>query len=168
MTVTPEAFIQAMRQLAHGVTLITTAHEGRWAGLTATAVCSVSAEPPQLLACINRQAETHRLIAEGGVFAVNVLASEQQRLAEIFAGGGGVYGDQRFAEADWTALTTGAPVLRPCLASFDCRLVEHVPASSHSIFIGQVAAIELNPDLDPLVYVEGDYSLIVPFMTADE
>ena len=63
MTVTPQSFIQGMRQLALGVTLITTAHEGRWAGLTATAVCSVSAEPPQLLACINRQAETHRLIA---------------------------------------------------------------------------------------------------------
>jgi flavin reductase (DIM6/NTAB) family NADH-FMN oxidoreductase RutF len=168
MTVTPQAFIEAMRQLAHGVTLITTAHEGRWAGLTATAVCSVSAEPPQLLACINRQAETHRLIAEGGVFAVNVLASEQQRLAEIFAGGGGVYGDQRFAAADWATLTTGAPVLRPCLATFDCHLVEHVPASSHSIFIGHVAAVELHPDLDPLVYVEGDYSLIVPFMTSDK
>jgi flavin reductase (DIM6/NTAB) family NADH-FMN oxidoreductase RutF len=167
MTVSSQAFIEAMRQLAHGVTLITTAHAGRWAGLTATAVCSVSAEPPQLLACINRRAETHRLIAEGGVFAVNVLASEQHRLAEIFAGGGGVYGDQRFAEADWTTLTTGAPVLRPCLASFDCRLVEHLPASSHSIFIGGVAAIELHPDLDPLVYVEGDYSLIVPFMTSN-
>jgi flavin reductase (DIM6/NTAB) family NADH-FMN oxidoreductase RutF len=165
MTVSSQAFIEAMRHLAHGVTLITTAHEGRWAGLTATAVCSVSAEPPQLLACINRRAETHRLIAEAGVFAVNVLASEQQRRAEIFAGSGRVYGDQRFAEADWTTLTTGAPVLRPCLATFDCRLVEHVPASSHSIFIGAVAAVELRPDLDPLVYVEGDYSLIVPFLT---
>jgi flavin reductase (DIM6/NTAB) family NADH-FMN oxidoreductase RutF len=166
MTVTAQTFIRAMRQLAHGVTLITTAHEGRWGGLTATAVCSVSAEPPQLLACINRRAETHRLIAEGGVFAVNVLASEQQRLAEIFAGGGGVFGDQRFAAADWTTLITGAPVLRPCLATFDCELVEHVPASSHSIFIGRVAAVELHPGLDPLVYVEGDYSLIAPFMTS--
>ena len=94
------------------------------------------------------------------------MAAEQQRLAEIFAGGGGVYGDQRFAAADWTTLTTGAPVLRPCRASFDCRLVEHVEAASHSIFIGRVAAVELHTDLDPLVYVEGDYSLIVPFMTA--
>jgi flavin reductase (DIM6/NTAB) family NADH-FMN oxidoreductase RutF len=166
MTVTPQAFIRAMRQLAAGVTLITTAHDGRRAGLTATAVCSVSAEPPQLLACINRQAETHRMIARAGAFAVNVLASGQHRLAEIFAGGGGVYGEHRFAEADWTTLTTGAPVLRPCRASFDCHVVEHVPASSHSIFIGRVVAVELHPDLDPLVYVEGDYGLIAPLMSS--
>lgn len=166
MTVTPEAFIQAMRQLAAGVTLITSAHDSRRAGLTATAVCSVSAEPPQLLVCINRQAETHHLIAESGAFAVNVLASEQQRLAEIFAGTGGVYGDHRFGEARWTTLTTGAPVLSPCLATFDCRLVEHVPAATHSIFIGRVAAVQINPKLDPLIYVEGDYGLIAPLMTS--
>jgi len=168
MTVTPQAFIQAMRQLAAGVTLITTAHDGRRAGLTATAVCSVSADPPQLLACINRQAETHRLIAQSGAFAVNVLASGQHRLAEIFAGGGGLYGEHRFAAADWTTMITGAPVLRPCRASFDCRLVEHLPASSHSIFIGRVVAVDLHPDLDPLVYVEGDYGLIAPLMSSAE
>ena len=55
-------------------------------------------------------------------------------------------------------------MLRPCRASFDCRVVEHVPASSHSIFIGRVVAVELHPDLDPLVYVEGDYGLIAPLM----
>ena len=89
MTVTPESFIQGMRQLASGATLITTAHQGRWAGLTATAVCSVSADPPQLLACINRQAETHRMIADSAAFAVNVLAHDQHRLARVFAGVGG-------------------------------------------------------------------------------
>jgi flavin reductase (DIM6/NTAB) family NADH-FMN oxidoreductase RutF len=165
MTVTPHSFIQGMRQLASGVTLITTAHDGRWAGLTATAVCSVSAEPPQLLACINRQAETHRLITGSGAFAVNVLAAEQQRLAQVFAGTGGVYGDHRFEEAQWCTLITGAPILTPCLASFDCRLIEVVPAASHSIFIGEVAAVQLEPDLDPLVYVEGDYGLIAPLMS---
>lgn len=165
MTVTPQAFIQSMRQLAAGVTLITTTHRGQRAGLTATAVCSVSAEPPQLLVCINRQAETHDLVAQSGMFAVNVLAADQHRLAEIFAGSGGVYGDQRFAEARWTTLATGAPVLLRCLASFDCRLVQRVPAATHSIFLGRVEAVRLEPDLDPLVYVEGDYGLIAPLMS---
>jgi len=166
MTVTPQSFIQGMRQLASGVTLITTACGGRWAGLTATAVCSVSAEPPQLLACINRQAETHRMIAGSGAFAVNVLAAKQHRLAQVFAGASGVYGDHRFDEAEWCTLLTGAPVLTPCLASFDCRLIEIVPAASHSIFIGEVVAVQLEPALDPLVYVEGDYGLIAPLMSS--
>ena len=166
MTLTPQSFIQGMRQLASGVTLITTAHQGRWAGLTATAVCSVSADPPQLLACINRQAETHRMIADSGAFAVNVLAHDQHRLARVFAGAGGVYGDHRFAEAEWCTLITGAPVLSPCVATFDCRLIELVPAASHSIFIGRVAAVRSQADLDPLVYVEGDYGLIAPLMSS--
>jgi flavin reductase (DIM6/NTAB) family NADH-FMN oxidoreductase RutF len=166
--VTPQIFMQGMRQLASGVTLITTAHEGRRAGLTATAVCSVSAEPPQLLACINRRSETHRVIDQSGVFAINVLASDQQRLAQIFAGAGDIYGDSRFDQAGWTELATGAPILATCLASFDCRVVESVSVATHSIFIGKVEAITFEPALDPLVYVEGDYGLIAPlFSPAD-
>jgi flavin reductase (DIM6/NTAB) family NADH-FMN oxidoreductase RutF len=166
MTVTPEAFIQGMRQLAAGVTLITTAHQGRRAGLTATAVCSVSAEPPQLLACINHRAETHEVVAKSGAFAVNVLASDQQHLAEIFAGTAGVYGDRRFEQAVWTVLASGAPVLRACRASFDCRVAEIVPTATHSIFIGRVVAIHLEPNREPLVYVEGDYGLIAPLLSS--
>ena len=64
---------------------------------TATAVCSVSAEPPQLLACVT--AETHRVIDQSRVFAVNVLASDQQHLAQIFAGATDIYGDHRFEQA---------------------------------------------------------------------
>jgi flavin reductase (DIM6/NTAB) family NADH-FMN oxidoreductase RutF len=166
--VTPQTFIQGMRQLASGVTLITTAHDGRRAGLTATAVCSVSSEPPQLLACVNRRSETHRVIDQSGVFAINVLASDQQRLAEVFAGATDVYGDSRFEQAGWTALATGAPVLCSCLATFDCRVVESMAAATHSIFIGKVEAITFEPELEPLVYVEGDYGLIAPlFSPAD-
>jgi flavin reductase (DIM6/NTAB) family NADH-FMN oxidoreductase RutF len=161
-------FLAGMRQLAAGVTIVTTAQGAARAGLTATAVCSVSAEPPQLLACINRRSETHRVIEQSGVFAINVLAREQHRLAKIFAGATDVYGDNRFEQAGWTALATGAPVLSSCLANFDCRVVESVAAATHSIFIGQVEAIALEPDLDPLVYVEGDYGLIAPlFSPAD-
>lgn len=167
MTVTAQTFIQGMRQLAAGVTLVTTQHEGRRAGLTATAVCSLSAEPPQLLACINRQAETYGIVQASGAFAVNVLASHQQQLAQVFAGLTGIYGDQRFELADWSRLATGSPILSPCLAAFDCRLVEAVPAATHSIFIGQVEAVALELDLQPLVYAGGDYGLIASLLDAE-
>jgi flavin reductase (DIM6/NTAB) family NADH-FMN oxidoreductase RutF len=166
--VTSQTFIQGMRQLAAGVTLVTTAHEGFRAGLTATAVCSLSADPPQLLACINRQAETYRIVQASGAFAVNVLASHQQRLAEAFAGSLAIHGEQRFALAQWSSLTTGSPVLTPCLATFDCRLVEAVPAATHSIFIGRVEAVALELELQPLVYAGGDYGLIASLMDTAE
>jgi flavin reductase (DIM6/NTAB) family NADH-FMN oxidoreductase RutF len=145
-----------------------TAHGGHRAGLTAPAVCSVSAGPPQLLTRVNRRTETPRVIDRSRVFAVNVLASDQQHLAQIFAGATDIYGDRRFEQAPWTELATGAPVLSSCLATFDCRVVESLVASTHSIFIGRVEALLLEPDLDPLVYVEGDYGLIAPlFSPAD-
>jgi len=168
MTVTSQTFIQGMRQLAAGVTLITTQYEGNRAGLTATAVCSLSADPPQLLACINRQAETYRIVQSSGAFAVNVLASHQQRLAEAFAGTVGIYGDHRFDLAEWLTLGTGSPVLSGCLATFDCRLVEAVPAATHSIFIGRVEEVTLNPEHQPLVYAGGDYGLIASLLNTAE
>jgi flavin reductase (DIM6/NTAB) family NADH-FMN oxidoreductase RutF len=168
MTVTSQSFIQGMRQLAAGVTLITAQYEGNRAGLTATAVCSLSADPPQLLACINRQAETYRIVQSSGAFAVNVLASHQQRLAEAFAGTVGIYGDRRFELAEWSMLGTGSPVLGGCLATFDCRLVEAVPAATHSIFIGRVEAVALNPEHQPLVYAGGDYGLIASLLNTAE
>jgi flavin reductase (DIM6/NTAB) family NADH-FMN oxidoreductase RutF len=168
MTVTSQMYIQGMRQLAAGVTLITAQHEGRRAGLTATAVCSLSADPPQLLACINRQAETYRIVHDAGAFAVNVLSSHQQRLAEAFAGAVGIYGDHRFELAEWSSLVTGSPVLSSCLAAFDCRLVEAVPAATHSIFIGKVEAVALELEHRPLVYAAGDYGLIASLLNTAE
>jgi len=162
MAVTTQAFIDGMRQLAAGVTVVTTVLDGRRAGLTATAVCSVSAEPPQLLVCINRGAEAHDVVRASGRFAVNLLASEQQHLAHAFAGNAAIYGERRFEQACWTTLATGAPVLRDCVATFDCRLVEAVPAATHTVFIGRVEAVHIEPDLTPLVYAEGDYGLIAP------
>jgi flavin reductase (DIM6/NTAB) family NADH-FMN oxidoreductase RutF len=126
MTVTSQTFIQGMRQLAAGVTLITAQHEG------------------------------------------HVLASHQQHLAEAFAGARGIYGERRFDLAAWSTLTTGSPVLAPCLATFDCRLVEAVPAATHSIFIGRVEAVALELDLQPLVYAGGDYGLIASLLNTAE
>ena len=117
-------FIAGMRRLAAGVTLVTAAHRGARSGLTATAVCSVSAEPPQLLACVGRDADAHDPIRAAGAFAVNVLASHQRPLAERFAGAVDLCGADRFDAGAWTTLATGAPVLDPCLAAFDCTLAE--------------------------------------------
>jgi len=164
MAVTPELFIEGMRQLAAGVTVITTAHGARRAGLTATAVCSLSAEPPRLVACINRRVDAHDAICAAGIFAVNLLASNQRRLAEAFSGTAGVFGERRFDQARWTTLVTGAPVLASCLVSFDCRIVETVAASTHTMFIGEVEAVTVEAEREPLVYVEGDYGLIAPLL----
>lgn len=160
VTVPTEAFISAMRQLAAGVALVTTARDGRRLGLTATAICSVSAEPPQILACVNRSAEAHELIVASGIFAVSLLGSQQRELADRFAGRGGVSGEDRFAVGRWSGLATGAPVLEDGLAAFDCRIVEHLEAGTHSVLIGLVEAVLLGGSAPPIVYHDGRYGVV--------
>ncbi len=96
MSIDAAAFKKGMRHLAASVTLITTKLQDQRGGLTATAVCSVSAEPPQILVCVNKTASAHDPIGEAGFFCVNILCPEHRKLAERFAGMDGIEGDDRF------------------------------------------------------------------------
>ncbi len=160
MCVPPAQFVAGMRLHAAGVTIVTTLLGERPSGLTATSVCSVSAEPPQLLVCVNRDAEANAAIRASGRFCVNVLAAGQQGLADRFAGRLGHVGAERFRGIAWRRLVTGAPVLEGCRVAFDCTLVRAVEAGTHTIFVGLVKAVASRPELAPLVYHEGEYGLV--------
>jgi flavin reductase (NADH)/flavin reductase len=153
-------FKAGMRQLAAGVTLVTTqTADGTRSGLTATAVCSVSAEPPILLVCVNRANGSYGAIRDTGRFAVNLLAAEDVDLSNRFASA--VSGDERFHHGDWNTLTTGAPVLASALASFDCTLLEVQDLGSHGVFFGQVEALRVREDeASPLLYGKGNYGTL--------
>lgn len=162
----PESFKTGMRQLAGGVCIITSlSADGQRAGLTATAVCSVSANPPVLLVCVNRDSRSHDVIREAGVFAVNVLDVLDQALAHRFAGT--VAGDVRFYGACWTQLLTGAPVLDSALACFDCRITQTVDVGTHRIVLGAVQAVRLGaPGGRPLLYAHGSYGGFTAWVAA--
>ena len=157
--VSADMFKQAMRRLAAGVTIVTTRHNQVRGGLTATAVCSLSIDPPQLLVCVNRTAAAHELIAEGENLCVNLLAHKHHSLAARFAGQTGILGSDRFRAGRWTALKTGAPVLEDALASFDCIVTEKVAASTHTIFIGRVVDVHLRANGKPLLYAQGTFAI---------
>lgn len=156
--VAPALFKEGMRRLAAGVTIVTTLHEGERSGLTATAVTSLSAEPPQVLVCVNREAGAHDLIHKGSRMCVNVLCHRHQSLATRFAGQNGVFGPERFNVGRWTTLKSGAPVLADALASFDCLVTERVQGATHTIFIGRVIDVRTRPKAKPLVYASGTYA----------
>ncbi len=158
-------YLDAMAKTAAGVTVVTSAGpEGR-AGLTASSVTSVSADPPMVLVCVHHGADAHRAIAGNGAFCVNVLLPHQSPIANVFAGYDDRYPD-RFACADWTALVTGAPVLTEALAVFDCRLTQSVEASSHTVFFGVVVAVRTATGA-ALLYTQRDYARPVPLLSAD-
>jgi flavin reductase (DIM6/NTAB) family NADH-FMN oxidoreductase RutF len=158
MSIDATAFKKGMRHLAASVTLITTRHRDLRGGLTATAVCSVSAEPPQLLVCVNKSASAHDPIGHAGFFCVNILSPQHRKIAERFAGMDGVEGDERFRDmGEWTTLSTGAPVLLGCPVSFDCKLVAELSAGTHTVYIGQIIDLALDPAAHPLLYADGAF-----------
>ncbi len=114
----------------------------RRGGLTASAVCSVTDDPPTLLVCMNRRASAHPLFKANGVLCVNTLGAGQRALSDTFAGATGLSGEQRFAGFEWGTLATGAPVLLAgAVASFDCRIVDVVERGTHSVIFAEVVAI---------------------------
>jgi flavin reductase len=149
-------FKAGMRTLAGAVNIITSAHAGHRYGMTATAVCSASAEPPTVLACINKLATTHGAVAKAKVFCVNVLRSDDWELSTTFSGAQS--GEARFKSGNWTRLATGAPVLIDALVSFDCRVVKKMVHGTHTIFLGQVEQMLFGQKGRPLLYSEGQYA----------
>jgi len=105
-------FKATMRCMASTVTVITSRLGAVTNGMTATAVCSVSATPPSILVVINQSSRSHDLIEQGGSFAVNILAAEQAALAHHFA----AKTDDPLQEVDHRSGVTGVPVIEGCVA----------------------------------------------------
>lgn len=150
LAVTKQDYRDAMALLGAAATIVTTDGAGGRAGFTASAVCSVTDEPPTLLVCLNRTASVHDAFTRNGALCVNVLAGEHAALARLF--GGRTPAELRFAAASWSTLATGAPVLDACLVAFDCRIAETVAVQSHDILLCRVVAIRRGGDDRGLVY----------------
>lgn len=147
-------FRRVMGHFATGVTVVTTLDaEGRPAGLTANAVSSVSLDPPLVLVCIDKKAETAACFTASGVFTVNVLSDAQEGLSRRFAKSG----PEKFTGIGFSAGSNGAPVLDGVIARIECRIRQSVDAGDHAIHIGHVEAIGVEGELDPLLYFRGGY-----------
>jgi len=155
MTVSADDFKKALQLWASGVTVVTTRSEKFGIqGMTVTAFSSVSANPPQILVCINESADTGEGIDESQCFAVNVLNSKQQDISNQFSGG--CSQQQRFENTTWNTAWTGAPILGESLMSLDCKVVDKVLAGTHWVIIGEVKQCICRSG-DPLLYFRGGY-----------
>jgi flavin reductase (DIM6/NTAB) family NADH-FMN oxidoreductase RutF len=153
-------FKQGMRRVSGAVTIVTTlGPRGERRGVTATAVCSLTAEPPAVIACIHRETSVGQLAPLSGIFCVNVLALDQRTTAETFAGRSGHVGEERFRVGAWARLVSGAPTLEGALACFDCRLERFVEFSSHLLLVGAVSRTLIGQKAaEPLIYVDGGFT----------
>ena len=149
-----EDFLEGMSLAAQTVSVVTTDGRAGRAGVTVSAMCSVSADPPMVLVCIHHQSRAVLAIEQNSVFCINVLAENMQEIANTFAVT--TSAQVMFKVANWETGVTGAPVLINSLASFDCGVDEIHRAGSHFIFLGSVENVALEKGL-PLIYGSRSY-----------
>ncbi|MDD3445191.1 MAG: flavin reductase family protein [Zavarzinia sp.] len=155
---TPElvtAFKGAMRRLAATVTVITTGSGGERQGMTATAVTSVTMDPPALLICVNQSASLHPVLETGTRFCVNLLNESHGEVAGAF--GGRLQGADRFNAGQWAVNDHGVPYLTDAQANLFCRVDALMLYGTHTIFVGRVEDVRLFGDIAPLIYQDGRY-----------
>ena len=148
-------FRHAMAGLAAAVNVVTSDGPYGRAGFTATAVCSVTDEPPTLLVCLNRTASAHPAVTGNASLCVNTLMVTQQDLSSLF--GGKTPMAERFAAAKWNTGVSGAPVLEGAAVSFDCRITQTVSVGTHDILFCEVLALHRHAAPAALVYFDRCY-----------
>lgn len=158
MSISSDEYRQMMRLFPAAVTIITTGAAPHRAGLTATAVMSLSTEPVRIVCAVNRGTYTCAKIVEHRFFSVNTLTEHQVPLARAFSGQTSLSGEERFKGDEWTTLASGAPILKGALLSMDCELVDCIDTGTHALLIGKILAGARAPELAPLLYMDGAWA----------
>jgi flavin reductase (DIM6/NTAB) family NADH-FMN oxidoreductase RutF/DNA-binding GntR family transcriptional regulator len=151
-TLAPNEFRDVIGHFASGVTVITALCDGEQYGTTASAVSSLSLEPPMLLICMNKQSATGQAIARSGRFAVNILSEDQPDAAMRFA----KKGVDKFQGLRVSSGIGGTPLLDDALATCECRVAEEVTGGTHYVFLAEVDHASARPG-SPLAYFRGKF-----------
>jgi flavin reductase len=153
--VSSQDYRDAMACLGAAVNIVTTNGSAGRAGFTASAVCSVTDNPPTLLVCMSRGSSAYASVTGNGVLCVNVLSARHERLF-----GGRIPFDERFAAAAWSTLETGVPVLADCAVAFDCRIIDVAAVATHDVLFCRVVALQRSDSVDNLIYFGRDYHAV--------
>jgi flavin reductase (DIM6/NTAB) family NADH-FMN oxidoreductase RutF/DNA-binding GntR family transcriptional regulator len=152
MATTKESFRRVIGHFATGVTVITTSEDAEDRGATASAVSSLSLEPPMLLVCLNTRSRTQEAVRRSRAFGVNILDEDQGSIAERFA----TPGADGFAGTTILRGELGVPLLADALARCECRVVEDVQAGTHRVFLAEVVDAVAREGT-PLTYFRGQF-----------
>lgn len=155
-----DRFRDCMRRTASGVAILTTDGVQGRAGVTVSTLCSLSMEPPSVIACVHRDNRALETILGNGVFVANVLADDQEHVAKAFAGMIPELRENRFANAEWTTVISDAPALQGALANFDCKIASTFDFGTHRILVGEVIEV-VSKESDPLLFIDRNFRRLV-------
>jgi flavin reductase (DIM6/NTAB) family NADH-FMN oxidoreductase RutF/nitroreductase len=151
-----EKFKVLMRAFGSSVVVITVSHDRKDHGMTATAVCSVSANPPQILVVINRSNRSHAIITAAKRFTINILSHHQAPLGQRFSEGHGA----PFDGVSYTSGRHGGPILDGCAGFMECETSAEFEVGTHTIFVAKVVRGDTLGG-QPLLYHAGSYKSLI-------
>jgi 3-hydroxy-9,10-secoandrosta-1,3,5(10)-triene-9,17-dione monooxygenase reductase component len=158
VSVDPSSFRRTLGQFATGVTVVTTRDaSGRPLGLTVSAFCAVSLEPPLVLVCIDHRSEANRGLRESGEFAVSVLAEDQEGVSRRFAAAG----SDKLEGFPFLDGPLGLPLVPGAVAHLECRVRSFHDEGDHAVWVGEVHGAAAQPG-SPLLHHAGDYRRLLP------
>jgi flavin reductase (DIM6/NTAB) family NADH-FMN oxidoreductase RutF len=154
LSVTPDEFRSVLGRFPSGVTVVTTKNrDGSDEGMTVSAFCSVSLDPPLVLICIEKNASAYHALTTAPAFVVNVLAASQEQIARRFS----IVDIDRFAGVGYSRSQNGLAVLDDVLGIIECATFAMHDAGDHTIIVGEVEAARAQNGT-PLLYYRGGYA----------
>lgn len=148
----------ALGNFATGITVITARSDnGETIGITANSFNSLSIDPPLILWSLDKRSLSYPIFSVVKYFSINVLASDQMDISNHFA----TQQKDKFSSIDYEAGLGGAPLLKGCVARFQCSTKDIIDAGDHWLFIAQVEAFDTHTK-SPLCYHKGSYSMLSP------
>lgn len=153
-------FINAMRNVASSVTVVTTDGEAGRFGATVSAFSSLSADPPSVLVCMKSDSRIAWAVQSNGAYCVNVLPESAADLADRFAGRFDHQCSDRFNGVTLMNSVQTLPVIENASA-FLCKVGSAIEHGSHKIFVGQVQQV-IASHSPPLTYLDGAYHSVQP------
>ncbi len=156
MAITKEEFRSALGRFASGVSVVTTKdNSGKLFGITVSAFCSVSLEPPLILVCIEKRTGSHHAFEQSKVFVVNILHEGQQQTSNHFAS----HLEDKFSGVEYSSGIENLPVLTDALVNLECSLHNTYEGGDHTIYVGKIERATIK-DTNPLIYWHGNYQEI--------
>jgi flavin reductase (DIM6/NTAB) family NADH-FMN oxidoreductase RutF len=150
------SFRHAMGQFASGVTIMTTTAAGRMHGMTVSAFASQSLEPLLILVSVERSTVMHQLVMQSRAFAINILDEHGEGTARFFADNARLDAPE-FHDGAYRIGTTGSPIMKEAVAVVEATVHSTLGAGDHTIIVGQVTALEVRGEAEPLIYYRSGY-----------
>lgn len=156
MSIDPDTMRMALRRWASGVTIVTAKYGEIQHGMTVSSFTSLSLDPPSIMVALEHKTRTLGLVEQSGAFGVSVLSVEQEEISNRFAMQK-TEAEFRFHGVETITLKSDVPLISGGLLVMDCTCVDSLKVGTHTVFIGEVTALQLGEKIKPLLYFNQGY-----------